>query len=140
MTDCWLAANAVHERGPMPPCDGRLREVHLIPKALLKREGLEEFARDPRGFVWACGGIMGEGGHHGMLDTSRKLRIPRSELPAAIETMAAELGLTWWLTRTYGELEASCEACGTSWPVDPRGGQSCPSCESGNVVRVAGEL
>lgn len=37
-------------------------------------------------------------------------------------------------------VEDSCEVCDTSWPVDPRGGQSCPSCESGNVVRMAGEL
>lgn len=139
MTACWLAANAIHERGPMPPCEGRLREVHLIPKALLKREGFETLGRDPRGFVWACGGIMGEGGHHGMLDTSRKLRVPRERLPEAVESMAAELGLTWWLRRTYGPLMASCEACGAVWEPEPHD-PGCPSCEGANVVRVAGEL
>jgi hypothetical protein len=37
-----------------------------------------------------------------MLDTSRKLRIARAELPPAVEEFAAELGLVWWLDREYG--------------------------------------
>jgi hypothetical protein len=46
---------------------------------------------------------MGDGGHHGLLDTSRKLKIPRERLPAGVEEMAAELDLAWWLDREYGE-------------------------------------
>lgn len=116
------------------PCDGALIRAHLIPRQLLKREfphgvffdderwvkaarcddryevphrPLEALCRDPRGWVPCCGGPMGPGGHHGMLDVSRTLRVPRGRLPAGLEEFAAELGLSWWLDRTYGEREAA---------------------------------
>jgi hypothetical protein len=119
------------------PCGGRLVRCHLIPKALLKREfphgavrldghwhrltratpakervglqywRLSQMCSDPRSWVLGCGGPMGVSGHHGRLDVSRTLRVPRALLPAAVEEFAAEYGLTWWLTRTYGELERS---------------------------------
>lgn len=101
------------------PCDGRLTRAHLVPQQLLKRtwnqrEDLREQAKaegrtlrevlwDPRCWVPCCGGPMGNGGHHGMLDQSRKLRIPREKLPPGVEEFAAELGLLWWLDREYGE-------------------------------------
>ena len=44
---------------------------------------------------------MGNAGHHGMLDASRTLRVPRDRIPAGTEHLAAELGLTWWLDREY---------------------------------------
>ena len=104
-TGCWLAENATWQRpGPRPACDGALRRVHLIPRALLKREGLEAFGDDPRGWVVACGGPMGNGGCNGRLDVSRTIRVPRSRLPAAVEEMAYELELLWFLTREYGPL------------------------------------
>lgn len=140
MTGCWLAANAVHERGTMPQCDGRLVKVHLIPRALLRREGLQAFCDDERGWVWACGGMTGNAGCHGRLDTTRSLRIPRENLPPAVEQMAHELGLRWWLTREYGPQVQTCGDCGFSWPTDHPGDESCPDCETANVVRVAGEL
>jgi len=98
---CWLATFGVVENGdPMPLCDGRLVRCHLIPKRLIRREGGREW--DSRAWVWACGGIVGNGGHHGMLDHSRTLRLPRSAIPAGTEQLALELGLIWWLEREYG--------------------------------------
>jgi hypothetical protein len=85
------------------PCDGRLVKAHLIPKQLLRRERLPLWPDE----VWVpmCGGISGIGGHHGQLDHSRKLRIPREALPAPTEAFAAEHNLSWYLDRTYGMRE-----------------------------------
>jgi hypothetical protein len=98
------------------PCDGRLVRAHLIPAQLLKRETnaavraramtqatQDMLVWDPRAWVWMCGGPTGIGGHHGRLDYSRRLRIPRHRIPPETEEFAAELGLGWWLDRTYGE-------------------------------------
>lgn len=117
------------------PCDGQLIRAHLVPRQLLKREfpygaslgehgwfalgrsqawyhGLtvvrvDELVADPRSWVPCCGGPMGNAGHHGMLDVSKRLRIARADLPAAVEEFAAELGLGWWLDREYGEAVAA---------------------------------
>jgi hypothetical protein len=102
MKMCYLALFGYMEHGdPMPPCDGRLVHVHLIPRRLLKREGADPNAYGS--WVWGCGGPMGDSGHHGMLDRSRRLRIPRASLPPSTEKLAARHGLTWWLDREYGE-------------------------------------
>ena len=93
---CWLA-----KFRPDVPCDGRLIRAHLIPRQLLKREGYASLVDDPRTWVPACGGPTGCSGHHGMLDTARTLRVPFSALPAGLHDLAAELGLSWWLERTY---------------------------------------
>lgn len=103
---CFLATFGVHETGTMPPCDGRLVRVHLIPRQLLKREfpaKWRRYAENRATWVLGCGGIPGNCGHHGMLDTERTLRIPRAAIPPNIEAFAKELGLTWWLDREYGE-------------------------------------
>jgi hypothetical protein len=110
------------------PCHGALIAAHLIPRQLLKREfpngavkdgdrwrpltrcedrydlkfrSLTALIHDPRSFVPCCGGPMGNAGHHGALDVSKRLRIARADLPAGVEEYAAELGLTWYLERTY---------------------------------------
>lgn len=112
-------------------CSGALVRGHLIPRSLLKREyrygalledgkwrpmkrnedrydlkfrSLLELIEDSRSYVPICGGPMGNGGHHGALDQSRRLRIPREYLPAAVEEFAEELGLLWWVEREYGPL------------------------------------
>lgn len=89
------------------PCDGRLIRAHLIPRSLLKREFGKtlgsKLAEDPATWVWACGGALGPGGHHGQLDHSRTLRVPRVMLPRATEDFAAAHGLLWFLDREYGE-------------------------------------
>lgn len=101
---CFFAAFGVMEDGsPMPPCDGELVKCHLIARQLLRREGAPPW--DGRVWVWACGGPMGNGGHHGMLDHTRTLKLPRSAIPEHTEAFAMEYGLTWWLTREYGERE-----------------------------------
>lgn len=104
-TGCWLAA--------LPgagPCDGALIRAHLIPKQLLLRELPAEVSAavlwDERVWAPACGGPTGIGGHHGRLD-GRQLRVPRERLPAALEALAVELGLDWWLDREYGPAEAA---------------------------------
>ena len=85
----------------MPPCDGRLVCCHLIPRQMLKR--LKHDEMDRRSWVWGCGGLTGIAGHHGMFDSSRRLRVPRSSIPASTEELALELGILWWLDRVYGE-------------------------------------
>ncbi len=105
---CWFARNVVG----CGPCDGQLVRVHLLPRSLLKREfrslkldppvALRALVEDPRSWVWGCGGPMGNGGHNGMLDQSRTVRIARDVLPDGLEEFAAEVGLEWWLCRTYG--------------------------------------
>lgn len=98
---CFLSTYGIVEHGdPMPACEGRLIRAHLIPKQMLKSSG---DVWHPSSFVWACGGVTGVGGHHGMFDSSRTLRLPREAIPAGTEALAAFLGLTWWLDKTYGE-------------------------------------
>lgn len=93
---CWAAMNVIG----CGPCDGHLVKAHLIPKQMLRREKLPLW--DDAVWVPICGGPTGIGGHHGMLDYSRTLRIPREVLPAALEAFAAEHGVAWWLDREYG--------------------------------------
>jgi hypothetical protein len=91
------------------PCEGRLIRAHLIPRQLFLRVLLPSQAvkaiYDPRSYVLACGGPTGVGGHHGELDHSRTLKIPRWAIPETTEALAAEYELTWWLTREYGPHE-----------------------------------
>ena len=99
---CWLGAFGRMELGDlMPPCEGELVRCHLIPRPVLRRHGLNELVAGS--WVWGCGGITGTGGHHGMLDASRMLRLPRSALPAATEELALRAGLLWYLDREYGD-------------------------------------
>src|SRR5262249_1038429 len=73
----------------MPACDGQLVRCHLIPKLMLKRIGHDPW--DRRSYVWACDGPSGSGGHHGMLDYSRRLGLPRSAIPSQTEELALEI-------------------------------------------------
>lgn len=95
----------------MSGCEGRLIRAHLLPRDLLRRyatrhgftfEQQRRLEWDPRGWVWACGGATGLGGHHHEFDTMRSLRVPRSKLPASTLELARELGLLWWVDREYG--------------------------------------
>lgn len=101
---CFLAAHGVHERGLMPPCDGRLVRVHLIPRQLLKREGYGALVPDARTWVLGCGGPTGAQAHHGMFDVARTIKLPRTAIPRLLEVLAGELGLGWYLDREYGRL------------------------------------
>jgi hypothetical protein len=117
---CWFAR--LPDAGP---CEGRLVKCHLIPRQVIRREypaakGLtrsrvrrdlvenlvrESYVTDQRCWVWGCGGAMGPGGHHGKWQPDGPRRIPRELLPLELEEFAAELGLLWYLDRTYGEAE-----------------------------------
>jgi hypothetical protein len=93
---CWIARHGRIDGWPtMPPCDGQLIRAHLIPRQLLLRELPAEMAagviNDPRTWVMACGGPIGNAGHHGMLDVSKRVRIPRRRLPPDLEALAVEL-------------------------------------------------
>lgn len=81
----------------MPPCDGALVRVHLIPKRMIHTNRWHDSL-----YVWACGGPMGNAGHHGELDSSKKLRIPYSQLPLEFLEAVQVLGLDWWVLREYG--------------------------------------
>lgn len=83
------------------------RRVDPLGVPLYRTRSLRELHDDERSWVPCCGGPMGPGGHHGMLDQSRKLRIARADLPVAVERFAAELGLGWWLDREYGQRAAA---------------------------------
>ncbi len=106
--NCWLGNHGKWEgKGEMPACDGILRKCHLIPQQILKRH-LPEYLRekllwDPAVWVWGCGGSAGYGnsGHHGHLDSTKKLRVPFSALPPETITFARKHDLLWWLERTY---------------------------------------
>jgi hypothetical protein len=64
MSDCWLATHGVMEHGAMGPCDGQLSRAHLLPKALIKRTDPAKMW-DRRGWVWACGGVVGNARRRG---------------------------------------------------------------------------
>lgn len=104
---CFLATYGIHESGTMPPCDGTLVRCHLLPRNLLERESTsrrfdaQRAIGDRRSWVMGCGGLHGNGGHHGMLDHSKRLVVPFDALPASLLRLAEELGLDWWLERTY---------------------------------------
>jgi hypothetical protein len=113
---CWFRLYGVMEHDdPVPPCDGQLVRCHLIPKQELRRlpefracrnfNEREAFLYDRRAWAWGCGGPMGDGGHHGLFDHSRRLCFPREAVPAGTEELAYELGLLWFLDRTYGPKE-----------------------------------
>lgn len=99
---CYLGTFGRMELGdPMPACDGKLVKCHLLPRQLLRRHRIDEMA--PGSWVWGCGGPTGLGGHHGMFDAGRTLRIPRETLPGETELLAVKAGLVWYLDRVYGE-------------------------------------
>lgn len=111
---CWLAAHGVSANDrALPPCDGRLVRAHLIPQSWMRREfaalglDVQALVGDPRGWVWACGGIAGNSGCHGRLDCSRTLRVPRWALPRELEEFALELGVraVAFLDREYGPVD-----------------------------------
>lgn len=113
-TRCWVA-ETLPGTGP---CDGRLVRAHLISRQWIERqfrlgrsggrrlsreerEALREMQWDPRVWRFVCGGIAGNGGHHGQLDSSA-LDITRAMLPAELEQYAGEHGLGFALDRLYG--------------------------------------
>lgn len=100
---CYLAMYGRLEGGqPMTPCSGRLIRVHLIDQQVLKRFGHNP--KDPRSWVWGCGGISGLGAHHSAFDSTKTLRLARAAIPTRTEELAEVLGIVWWLDHRYGEL------------------------------------
>lgn len=111
---CWLA-----QFRPDVPCEGRLVRCHLLPRQEIRRvwrsahhgagsdraylpwKTMRDAMDDPRSWVWGCGGGLGVGGHHGMLDHSRTLKIPWEALPPELHEFAADLGASAWLEREY---------------------------------------
>lgn len=85
----------------LPPARVRELEAPSLDMSGFPWRSCSALLMDPRSWVWCCGGPTGAQGHHGMLDYSRTIRIPRDRLPAGVEEFAAELGLLWWVDRTY---------------------------------------
>jgi hypothetical protein len=108
---CYLA------RFSKKPCNGRIVKAHLIPRRHLRQQfhrlrrlgvdlpwaNAQELIDDPATWVPACGGVVGNSGHHGELDFSRTLRVPWSAIPDRTKALAALLRLDWWLEREYRE-------------------------------------
>lgn len=107
---CFLGRHGLYSVGDMaslmPACEGRLIRAHIIPQRVLKQHlpshEIPNLLWSPAVWVWACGGSMGNAGHHGALDSSRALRLPRAAIPARTEVFAARWNLTWWLDVEYG--------------------------------------
>lgn len=96
-------ANSYAPPGPWKKID----RSQIYQLAVLEHRPLQLIIDDPRCFVYGCGGPMGNAGHHGKLDWSKTLRVPRHLLPEGLEAFCAELGLSWWLDRTYGEAQGA---------------------------------
>jgi hypothetical protein len=93
---CWLAQFSDK------PCEGRMDAAHLLSKQWLKKATypLEVSIWDGRFWLPACRY------HHAQFDNYR-LKVPRESIPAPLESLCEELGLTWALDRRYGTLEAA---------------------------------
>ena len=90
---CWLAQFTDTD------CQGRMDRIHLVPKQVLKRAGIED-VWDERWWQPGCRW------HHGQFDNYR-LVVPRPALPWQVEHFAATHGLTWYMERRYGPVEAA---------------------------------
>ena len=94
---------AVRQDGAWVPVR-RDETIGQLRRAGIECLSLQHLVWDPRCLVLMCGGPTGVGGHHGALDYSRTLRIPRVVLPPEVEEYAAEFGFGWSLDRDYGPL------------------------------------
>lgn len=123
-------------RKTLPPsshlhCDGPLDAHHVLPKRLLKRvfphgvyfaegDGWRRTMPDQvgdysieTGAARSLGDLLNDGRngipvcrrHHDLIENCA-INLSRGELPHEVEEFAAELGLRWYLERTYREEEA----------------------------------
>lgn len=107
---CWLA------RFSSKPCHGRLIRAHLIPQQTLKKEIAycdESVIWDPRVWVWACGGIMGNGSHHNEFD-QKKIIVPWLDLPIELLQFADDHGLGWWVAKHFPTIDTRGVGCRSS--------------------------
>lgn len=100
MPDCFF--KGLPDAGP---CEGRLVKCHLVKRQTLDRElgkaeGRKAIAAD-WSWVLGCGGAMGPGGHHGQFKPDGPKPIPLSMLPVDFTRRMAELGLWWYVERTF---------------------------------------
>lgn len=107
VTRCWFARELDLPAGS---CDGELVKAHLLPKEKIRRELASRRMTpeqrsaavwDPRVWRPACGGPMGNGGHHGQFD-SWALSVPREKVPAELVQWAEEHGLAWMIDWRFG--------------------------------------
>lgn len=76
---------------------------HLVPKQTIKRELRRVYSPDElREVLWdPRNGIPVRRYCHDLLERCM-FRIPRLRLPASVEEFAGDVGLDWYLDRTYG--------------------------------------
>lgn len=112
---CWFK----HNLTGIGPCEGPLERAHLIRAQVIAREIGSDFETlwDPRAWVPGC--VR----HHRALDHSRQIRIPRAQLPAAVEQFAVEHeAVAYWLEREYGPVSIEAGGATPGQHVDDFGG------------------
>lgn len=93
---CWLRQFDEKHRC----CQGRTDRAHLLKQQTLRREGHSDLIDDPRTFVPACRL------HHSVWDSYGAVVVPRSAVPASLEELCEERGLSWALDRRFGQRTA----------------------------------
>lgn len=107
------------------PCEGkRIVRCHLVTRQELRRawkafhhragqpgpgrrpwptehRSLQALVDDPRTWVWGCGVSSAHPGHHGQFKPDGPKGIPLSLLPEGYTRLMAELGLWWYVERTF---------------------------------------
>lgn len=81
---------------------------HVATSEPVERMSLRQLERDPRLWVKGCGGIAGNGGHHGAFDGYRLL-VPRGKVPWEAVRFIVALGLDarWERDRRFSETVAA---------------------------------
>jgi hypothetical protein len=117
MPECWF--KRLPDAGP---CEGyRIVRCHLVSQQELKKlwrhyhhraggpapwpwpefGSLRDLLEDPRTWVWGCGYSSAHRGHHGQFKPDGPKGIPLSLLPEGYTRLMAELGLWWYVERTF---------------------------------------
>jgi hypothetical protein len=119
MPECWF--KRLPDAGP---CEGqRIVKCHLVTRQELRNlwrkfhhraatdsrepwpwpefRSLQHLVDDPRTWVWGCGLSSAHPGHHGQFKPDGPKGIPLSLLPEGYTRLMAELGLWWYVERTF---------------------------------------
>lgn len=138
-------------------CDGlAVERHHVVTRQELSRTSFNEYGRRPLAHFKVL--IKDERNllpvarrcharHHAASRRFRLAVLPDGVFEFAAEVLGSERAYNYLRRYYVGDdprldalLMASCEACDATWEPAPVGDPGCPSCQTANVVRVAGEL